>query len=175
MRVELVVVVVAVDLGFGVAVAFDFSPPLKPSAEGVEGDLRLPTNRGKPGGPPGWGRLSLVTFFGEAKKVTWARHPGYQMLFNSRRKALTRKHRKRRIVATAQNPPSAPPHKTKKRDSTPRFFVPIASTRHTCNAPVKSPGGCAPRALNAASRSAIPSSLGRPCTRVINRRMEVVS
>jgi hypothetical protein len=29
---------------FDLAVVFDFPSPLKPSAEGVEGDLRLPTD-----------------------------------------------------------------------------------------------------------------------------------
>ncbi|MBB5192806.1 hypothetical protein HNQ50_003560 [Silvimonas terrae] len=83
-------IAVGVAVGVGVGVVFDFPSPLKPSAEGVEGDLRLPTNRGQPGGPPGWGRLSLVTFFGEAKKVTWARHPGYRTPFNPAPKVLTR-------------------------------------------------------------------------------------
>jgi hypothetical protein len=35
---------VGVAVGSGIAVVFDFLSPLKPSAEEVEGDLRLPTD-----------------------------------------------------------------------------------------------------------------------------------
>jgi hypothetical protein len=37
-------VAVAVAVGFVFTVVFDLPSPLKPSADGVEGDLRLPTD-----------------------------------------------------------------------------------------------------------------------------------
>src|SRR5471030_843584 len=43
------------------------------------------------------------------------------------------------------------------------------------SAPVKSPGGSAPRAAKAALRAASPSSSGKSCRRVMKRMIDVVS